>query len=149
MTRAIMNERPRTLMVTPEEFWSPRRWRRYRLGWESKGAWLIAEIDGRIAGMLSVHRGERATVKHTAEFGVTVAAEARGIGVGRALMEAMEQWAREHGIVKITLRVFTHNDRARALYERMGYEREGVERRQVRFADGEEVDTMLMAKFLV
>jgi RimJ/RimL family protein N-acetyltransferase len=148
ITRAVMNERPRTLMVYPTEFWSVRQWRRYRLGWEARGAWLVAEIDGAVVGIISVQRGDRTSIRHTAEFGITVAAEARDMGVGRALIAAMEEWAREQGIVKISLRVFTNNPRARALYEKLGYEPEGIERRQVRFPDGEEIDTMLMAKFL-
>ncbi|MCA1832463.1 MAG: N-acetyltransferase family protein [Actinomycetota bacterium] len=148
ITRAVMNERPRTLMVFPEEFWSVRQWRRFRLGWESRGAWLVAELGGMLVGMVTIHRGDRASIRHTAEFGITVAADARDIGIGRALIEAMERWAREQGIIKVCLRVFVNNERAKSLYEKLGYEIEGVERRQVRFPDGEEIDTMLMAKFL-
>jgi GNAT superfamily N-acetyltransferase len=47
-----------------------------------------------------------------------------GRGVARALMNAIEQWARARSYGWVTLNVFDGNTRARALYERLGYELE-------------------------
>jgi len=66
-------------------------------------------------------------------------------GIGRALMEAGEAWAREVGVTKLELHVFPHNHAAIALYEQLGYEREGYRRRHYRRDDGY-VDAILMAK---
>lgn len=44
-----------------------------------------------------------------------------GRGVGRALLEHAEDWAREHRCALVTLAVFPGNERARALYEAAGY----------------------------
>ena len=44
-----------------------------------------------------------------------------GQGVGRALLEHAEVWAREHRCALVTLAVFPGNERARALYEAAGY----------------------------
>jgi ribosomal protein S18 acetylase RimI-like enzyme len=52
---------------------------------------------------------------------IAVTEEAEGRGVGRALMEHAEKWARERGHDRITLSVFEGNRRARGLYERVGY----------------------------
>jgi GNAT superfamily N-acetyltransferase len=57
---------------------------------------------------------------------VVVAPEARGKGVGRALMAAGERWARERGYRLLTLNVFLDNERARALYEELGFRPETV-----------------------
>jgi ribosomal protein S18 acetylase RimI-like enzyme len=57
---------------------------------------------------------------------VIVAPEARGLGVGRALMAAGERWAREHGFEMMTLHVFVENRGARALYEELGFAAEIV-----------------------
>jgi ribosomal protein S18 acetylase RimI-like enzyme len=46
---------------------------------------------------------------------------ARGRGVARALMDAAESWARGEGMRRITLNVWTQNERARGLYEHLGY----------------------------
>lgn len=60
-----------------------------------------------------------------AEMGdLFVAESARGRGIGRALMEAAEDWARNHRESKLGLAVTMgnpHNDVARSLYERSGY----------------------------
>lgn len=43
------------------------------------------------------------------------------LGVGRALMEASEVWARERGAHLMTLNVLENNESARAFYAEMGY----------------------------
>jgi len=45
---------------------------------------------------------------------------ARGRGVGRAVLEAVEQWAGERGL-RVHLDVSTANDGARAVYQRYGF----------------------------
>ena len=45
----------------------------------------------------------------------------RGRGVGRALLQAVEDEARKRGACKITLEVLSGNERAKALYLALGY----------------------------
>jgi RimJ/RimL family protein N-acetyltransferase len=141
------NERPRTLMTSPEEFWSPRQWRKHRRGWDSDGVWLVAEVEGKVCSSLGAERGKRPRERHVAEFGITVGKAFRGIGVGRAMLEALEVWAAEVGVERIQLRVFDTNARARTLYERLGYASEGVELLAVKFPD-EYIDAVRMAKLV-
>lgn len=61
---------------------------------------------------------------HIGMIAVTDAAE--GTGAGAALMKAAEDWARGRGYAKLTLHVFENNRRARAFYERLGYQVEIV-----------------------
>jgi RimJ/RimL family protein N-acetyltransferase len=141
------HERPRTLAVIERELWGPRQWRKHRLGWGKVGVSLVAEVDGAVVGQLTVSRGTRPTTTHRAEFGITVASGARGQGVGRALLEVLETWAREYGVDRIELGVFEGNDRARGLYTAMGYAQEGVETAGVRFPE-QDVDVVRMYKLL-
>lgn len=53
---------------------------------------------------------------------LTVIPEARGKGVGAALLKAVETRAREMGYAKLTLEVLDVNERARGLYQKMGFE---------------------------
>ena len=53
--------------------------------------------------------------------GICVAPVARGLGVGSALMAAIEDEARARGYAYVRLDVIDTNWRARALYERLGY----------------------------
>lgn len=52
---------------------------------------------------------------------IAVASAGEGRGVGRALMAAAEEWARNQGYRWLTLSVFAQNLRARKLYEELGY----------------------------
>lgn len=52
---------------------------------------------------------------------VHVSPAARGHGVGAAMMNALEDLAREHRFAKITLEVAASNTGAIALYRRLGY----------------------------
>lgn len=53
--------------------------------------------------------------------GICVAPDARGRGIGTALLEAIEQLAIERGKQRTLLAVIDTNPRARSLYERVGY----------------------------
>ena len=52
---------------------------------------------------------------------IVVAKAGEGRGVGRALLAAAERWAEENGYPWLTLHVFDGNDRARRVYEQVGY----------------------------
>ena len=83
--------------------------------------------------------------RHSAEFGITLAANARDVGIGRALITTLETWARDQGISRMALGVFPENARAKALYRSLGYEEEGVERAGMAFPDREQ-DVIRMSK---
>jgi ribosomal protein S18 acetylase RimI-like enzyme len=53
---------------------------------------------------------------------LAVLPESRGLGVGRALLAAVEQEARRCGCCRLTLEVRLDNHRARRLYQRFGFE---------------------------
>lgn len=87
---------------------------------------FIAELGGTPAGCLLMWTLEdyfsRQWHAHVSVIAVTK--EAEGRGVGRALMEYAEHWARQRGHRSITLSVFEGNQRAQALYTRVGYQTE-------------------------
>jgi RimJ/RimL family protein N-acetyltransferase len=109
---------------------------------------LVAEVDGVLAGRLSLSRDPHPSSAHVADLGLMVGAAYRRRGVGTALLDAAEEWARSAGVTKLELHVFPHNTPAIALYNGHGYEREGYRRRHYRRPDGEFVDTILMSKLL-
>jgi ribosomal protein S18 acetylase RimI-like enzyme len=61
---------------------------------------------------------------HVSELAVIE--EAEGRGAGSMLMSAAEQWAKEKGYRQLSLNVFTENEKARRMYERLGYEPEVI-----------------------
>jgi RimJ/RimL family protein N-acetyltransferase len=108
---------------------------------------LVAEVPDGIIGRLSIARDPHPGSAHVADLGLMVAHGYRRRGIGRALMQAGEAWAREVGIRKIELHVFPYNVAALTLYESLGYEREGLRRGQFRRGP-EYLDAILMAKEL-
>ncbi|MFC0336868.1 Ribosomal protein S18 acetylase RimI [Kushneria avicenniae] len=54
-----------------------------------------------------------------------VAPKARGRGIGQALMQAAADVARAHNVPSLMLRTQTHNDAAKALYESLGWQKNG------------------------
>ncbi len=54
-------------------------------------------------------------------YDITIAAESRGKGYGKAVMRLAEFEAKKLGARSVKLHVFTHNDRARSLYDGLGF----------------------------
>jgi RimJ/RimL family protein N-acetyltransferase len=84
---------------------------------------LLAERDGRVVG--SCHMS-RLPWKHShrADIGVALKHDVRGKGVGEALMRrTMELGIRRfRGLETVELSAFAYNDRALALYKKLGFE---------------------------
>ncbi|MFI5682483.1 GNAT family N-acetyltransferase [Streptomyces sp. NPDC051636] len=108
---------------------------------------LVAELDGRVVGYLRLGLPTPlASNAHVRQIqGLAVAGEARGRGVGRALVRAAVEEARRRGARRITLRVLGHNTPARKLYESEGFVVEGVLPEEFLLA-GEYVDDVFMGR---
>lgn len=110
---------------------------------------FVAELGDRLAGYLRLgFPTALACNAHVRQIlGLAVAEEARGAGVGRALLRAARDEARRQGARRLTLRVLGHNTPARALYESEGFVVEGVLPEEF-LLDGAYVDDVLMGRRL-
>lgn len=92
------------------------------------GAVFVAtDVEGRPIGFVSVARRAHFTGEERAYIGELVVAEGHeGRGVGRALLTATEEWAREQGLRMMELDTGAANTRAREFYRLLGYGEEGV-----------------------
>ena len=136
-------------LITNGEWRTPSEERRYlrAVRRHTHAAVFVAETPDGIVGRISLARETHPASEHVADLGLMVAGAHRRQGVGRALMETAESWAREVGVHKLELHVFPYNEPAIALYETLGYQREGYRRDHYRRADGY-VDAILMAKVI-
>lgn len=83
---------------------------------------ILAEIDGKVVGTAGIECiGAREKVRHRADFGISVAREYWGLGVGRALTLACVECARRAGYAQLELEVVADNARALALYQSVGF----------------------------
>jgi RimJ/RimL family protein N-acetyltransferase len=105
---------------------------------------FVAAAPEGIVGRLSVARDPLPASRHVADVGLMVDAGWRRRGVGRALLEAAIAWASREDVRKLELHVFPHNEAAIALYESLGFEREGYRRAHYRRGT-EYLDAILMA----
>ena len=98
-------------------------------------------VDGyQVIGMIHVEVSRHGF----GEIGMLVDREWRGRGVGSALIQAAIDWARGHGLHKLSLEVFAHNTAAIALYRKCGFVEEGHRVRHYRRASGELWDSLVM-----
>lgn len=65
---------------------------------------------------------------HKATFGISVHDDYQNKGLGYILTEYMLEIAESRGLKKVELTVVTHNSRAIHLYEKFGFEKEGLVR---------------------
>jgi RimJ/RimL family protein N-acetyltransferase len=105
---------------------------------------FVAEEDSRIIGELGIEVAGYGV----ADFGMMVASDARGRGVGSALLSAAVDWARAAGAHKIALQVWPDNEGAIALYRKFGFAQEGYLRRHYRRRNGELWDAVVMGLVL-
>ncbi|WP_437292037.1 N-acetyltransferase family protein [Sorangium sp. So ce406] len=112
---------------------------------------LAAELEGvGLAGEVTLLRLRPRMVRHVGILGLGVHPEAQGLGVGRALLERLLEWARAHRdadggrVLRVELYVRADNARAIALYRSVGFAHEGTRRGFVRADDGAFVDDLIM-----
>ena len=84
---------------------------------------FVATIDGQSCGVISFYPDRDYFTDHPRVYvdNLAVTQESEGKGVGRALLDYVERWARGHGYREVVLDVFAGNQRAIAFYERQGY----------------------------
>jgi putative acetyltransferase len=94
---------------------------------DSNDLMLVAEVGSVVVASAGLHPALPTRRRHTAMLGISVDPQAQRQGVGRALMQALcdyaDGWAQ---ILRIELTVFADNERAIALYRHFGFRHEGT-----------------------
>jgi RimJ/RimL family protein N-acetyltransferase len=108
---------------------------------------FVAVVDGEVVGAADCHAGTFPKDRHVGGIGIAIQDGWREGGLGRRMMERVLEWMRVRGFAKAELAVFATNQRARRLYDSLGFVEEGVRNRHVRIR-GEFVDEILMGLWL-
>jgi RimJ/RimL family protein N-acetyltransferase len=106
--------------------------------------------DGEVVAMVGMSTDRRhVRRRHAGVLGLSVRRSHWRRGLGRLLMREVVAYAeRRPGLAVLELDVDTFNAPAIALYESLGFERDGVRRNFVRYADGSYGDAMVMSKWV-
>jgi phosphinothricin acetyltransferase len=114
---------------------------------------LVAEdADADAAGMLIGWAGlsgyrPRACYAGIGEFSIYLDRAVRGRGIGRTLLEALIDAARERGYWKLVSRVFPFNTASRALCRACGFREVGVYEKHARL-DGQWMDVVIVERVI-
>ena len=111
-------------------------------------AMLVCLVEGRIAGTCSVSRFPHLKLRHRATLAIALTKEFWGLGIGTRLMEELLRIARGWGVMQAELEFIEGNDRARALYERFGFEITGFKPDAIMLKDGRLLKEYAMVKKL-
>lgn len=106
---------------------------------------LVAIDAKKIVGFLSAQRGGPRRINHSAYIVTGIREKYRGKGIGSKLFFELDNWSRENSITRLELSVICSNLVAKHLYEKNGFEIEGVKKNAM-IIDGEYVDEYYMAK---
>ena len=105
---------------------------------------FVAELDGEVAGWVAVvPYSRRAVYRGVGEESVYVAERARGHGIGRALLEAVIESARNGGLWTLQAGIFPDNLASLELHRRLGFREVGV-RERIGQLDGAWRDVVLL-----
>lgn len=145
----IYNEGIRDRLATLEtEERTPEERRAWLAARDEQHPVLVAERDTAIAGWGSLNVfNPRPAYRFVADFSVYVASEARGTGVGTALMAALIELATALDYHKLVLAAFPFNEAGMRLYRRFGFREVGIYREQG-FLDDRWVDVIIMERML-
>lgn len=110
---------------------------------------ISAFCDGKLVGdcLVSTLR-PHLKYRHRASFGISIRKEFWGQGLGSLLLAEAIRAAGENGFEQLELGVFTDNVRAIALYEKMGFQKVGIQPRAFQLKDGTYRDEVMMVRFL-
>lgn len=106
---------------------------------------LIAEVEGEIAGNCDIRFMTRKRANHRAVVGIGLYRKFWNLGVGSALLNELLAAARaREGIIQVELEVIQGNERAMALYKKMGFQVVAEHPNAIRMSDGSLVSDYMM-----
>lgn len=108
--------------------------------------YMVAEVAGQVIGVAGLTVG-KGRVRHSGYLFAYVARQYQGRGIGTRLLQSLLDLA-DHWLLlrRVELTVFTENEGAKRLYERLGFVVEGRRKLSV-ISQGELKDEWLMARY--
>ena len=108
---------------------------------------IVVKAAGKIVGTLDFMCGNRRKSAHHGSFGMSLHPEFQGLGIGRAMLESLLEWATANPRLEaVRLQVHAKNEKALALYRSVGFQEEGREHDAVKTGDRVYDHVVLMSK---
>lgn len=112
----------------------------------SDNHWFVAVVGDAVVGLAGLDVG-RGRLRHSGHVFLFVAREWQGRGIGSRLLQTLLDLADNWLLLRrVELTVIAENDRAKRLYERLGFAVEGLRKMSVA-SQGQLKDEYLMARY--
>jgi RimJ/RimL family protein N-acetyltransferase len=85
---------------------------------------IVAEVDGKVVGNSEVEVRNGA-MSHRGGLGISVRSGYRNLGIGTEMIKMLIEESHKVGLSVLVLTLFSHNDRARHVYEKLGFKETG------------------------
>lgn len=109
---------------------------------------LLAYDDTTPVGYLIAQAPNYNRIKHTCTFMLGVLKEHHRRGIGTALLNSAEQWAKSKGITRLEMTVMDGHTAALKLYQKQGYHLESTKQNAFKLEDGTYKDELILVKFI-
>lgn len=107
---------------------------------------FLALDQEEIVGILTVSSEEDDALKHIGEVGISILKEYWGMGLGTIMLDEVIHWATHSPLTKrLEIKVQARNKRAIHLYDKVGFQQEGVIRRGFLSENNDLLDVVLMS----
>lgn len=108
---------------------------------------LVADVEGEIAGSLTLNQNRFVKQQHMALLGIAVLHKYWNMGIGRRLLTAAIRWVEDHPVIAVIhFEVLSTNERAIQLYRNFNFTEHGRIPQGIRQPDGSWADLVVMSK---
>jgi len=112
-------------------------------------AMIMCIVDGRVVGNCSISFFKGLKTKHRAGIGIALIRDFWNQGIGTKMFEEMIRLAEDReDVMQLELEFVEGNERARHLYEKMGFRIVGIHPNAIRLKDGTMLNNYIMIKEL-
>lgn len=118
-----------------------------RINESNSDVMLVCLVDGKVAGNCQIEWTNNIKTRHRASIAIALLRKYWNQGIGtRLLQELINIAIEDENILQLELEFIEGNNRARALYEAMGFKITGVKPNAIRLKDGILLDEYLMIR---
>ncbi|MGL5641403.1 MAG: GNAT family N-acetyltransferase [Paraclostridium sp.] len=109
---------------------------------------IVTTIEDEIVSISSIPSNKKERTRHNGVLGISILKKYWGEGLGSGLLDFLISWAKSNSITKrIELLVREDNHRAIKLYEKFGFEKEGIHKGDL-YVKGVYYNTIIMALYI-
>lgn len=109
---------------------------------------IACEVEGKIVGNCGLMLNNNLKTKHRASVAIAIVSDYWGLGIGTIMFNEMIELAKEKGIKQLELDYIEGNERAKALYQKVGFKEVGIRPDAIWLKDGTMLSEISMIKKL-